>query len=219
MYIVVAGGGKVGYYLTKMLLDEGHEVTVIETDPAICEAIAEELGIMVINGDASSLDILDDAGVGQADVLAAVTGKDQDNLVICQLAKRNFGVPKTVARVNNPKNQRLFYQLGVDVAISSTAIIAQVIETELITQHIKTLLTMKKGDASIVEVDLPADSPAAGRQVKELGLPADCVLVSIIRGDNVIIPHGRTVLEVGDAIVAIVSKKSRNKMVQILLGK
>ncbi|MDN5363601.1 MAG: trk/ktr system potassium uptake protein [Eubacteriales bacterium] len=219
MYIVVAGGGKVGYYLTKMLLDEGHEVTVIETDPAICEAIAEELGIMVINGDASSLDILDDAGVGQADVLAAVTGKDQDNLVICQLAKRNFGVPKTVARVNNPKNQRLFYQLGVDVAISSTAIIAQVIETELITQHIKTLLTMKKGDASIVEVDLPADSPAAGRQVKELGLPADCVLVSIIRGDNVIIPHGRTVLEIGDAIVAIVSKKSRNKMVQILLGK
>ncbi|MDN5293966.1 MAG: trk/ktr system potassium uptake protein [Eubacteriales bacterium] len=219
MYIVVAGGGKVGYYLTKMLLDEGHEVTVIETDPAICEAIAEELGIMVINGDASSLDILDDAGVGQADVLAAVTGKDQDNLVICQLAKRNFGVPKTVARVNNPKNQHVFYQLGVDVAISSTAIIAQVIETELITQHIKTLLTMKKGDASIVEVDLPADSPAAGKQVKELGLPADCVLVSIIRGDNVLIPHGRTVLEVGDAIVAIVSKKSRNKMVQILLGK
>lgn len=219
MYIVVAGGGKVGYYLTKMLLDEGHEVTVIETDPAICEAIAEELGIMVINGDASSLDILDDAGVGQADVLAAVTGKDQDNLVICQLAKRNFGVPKTVARVNNPKNQHVFYQLGVDVAISSTAIIAQVIATELITQHIKTLLTMKKGEASIVEVDLPADSPAAGRQVKELGLPADCVLVSIIRGDNVLIPHGRTVLEVGDAIVAIVSKKSRNKMVQILLGK
>ncbi len=219
MKVLVAGGGKVGYYLVKTLLDEGHEVSLVERDEGICQNIASELDVLVINGDATSLDILADAGVQDADVIAAVTGKDEVNLVICQLARRRFGVPRTVARVNNPKNQRALELLGVDVAVSSTAVIAHFIEESLARWHWKTLLTFHRGNMHIVEMELDPHSPSVGKRVEELELPHDCVLVAVIRGHDVLIPRGSTSLQVGDEILAVTRSDTQFELVEKLTGK
>ncbi len=219
MKVLVAGGGKVGYYLLKTLLEEGHEVTLVEQDANTCENIASELDVLVINGDATSPDILADAGVQDVDVVAAVTGKDEVNLVICQLARRKFGVPRTVARVNNPKNQRALELLGVDVAVSGTAVIAHFIEESLARTHWKTLLTFHRGNMHIVEVEIDPHSPAVGKKVEELELPHDCVLVAVIRGEEVLIPRGATVLAVGDEVIAVTRSDTQLELVERLTGK
>jgi trk system potassium uptake protein TrkA len=219
MKVLVAGGGKVGYYLVKTLIDEGHEVSLVELDSSVCQTIAAELDVLIINGDATKPDILDDAGIQDADVVAAVTGKDEANLVICQLAKRKFGVPRTVARVNNPKNQRALELLGVDVAVSSTAVIAHFIEESMALYRWKTLLTFPRGNMHIVEVELDPHSPAIGKKVEDLNLPHDCVLVAVIRGEDVVIPRGNTFLEVGDEILAVTRSDVQYELVQRLTGK
>lgn len=219
MKVLVAGGGKVGYYLVKTLLDEGHEVSLVELNSSVCHNIATELNVLVINGDATSPDILADAGIQDANVVAAVTGKDEANLVVCQLARRKFGVPRTVARVNNPKNQRVLELLGVDVAVSSTAVIAHFIEESLAVSHWKTLLTFHRGDMHIIEMELDPHSPGGGKRVEELNLPHDCVLVAVIRGHEVLIPRGNTMLHVGDEILAVTHSDVQLELVQQLTGK
>jgi len=219
IYIVISGGGKVGSFLAKKLLDKGHAVAVIEKDVGICESISTSMNALVINGDACDLRYQEEAHVERADVFAAVTGDDDDNLVACQLAKVSFDIPRAVARVNNPKNERIFNLMGID-AISSTTIIGELVERETTIGDIMTLYTLQKGKLAIVELDIPEEgSRACGVPIKDLGLPKGCVLVSIIRGEEAIVPHGGDTLEPCDSVIAITSVEQEDKLKDILISK
>src|SRR3989304_5314227 len=179
MYIIVVGGGKVGYYLAKELGEEGNEVLIIEKDAGKAERIAEELGDISLRGDGCEASTMEMAGFGRADMVIAVTGDDEDNLVTCQVAKVKFGVPRTVARLNNPKNEELFKRLGIDTTVSATAAILAHIEQELPTHPLIPLLPLKGGGLEIVEVKVPTTAAVVGKKVRELLLPQQS-LVSLI---------------------------------------
>ena len=223
MRIVVVGAGKVGYYLVQTLLDRGHRLSLVELDPGRCRTIAEETGILTVNGDGTDLAALVDAGADAADVVAAVTGMDEVNLVVCQLAKTKLGVGKVVARVSNPKNREVLNRLGVDIAVSGTALIADAIEEEILSEDLRTLLRLCHRKFSLVELAVPAGSPAAGRAVRELAedLPHGCVFVVIIRGEEAILPRGGTVLAAGDVVMTLVhpgEEESLHRLVQARNG-
>lgn len=219
MYIVIAGGGKIGYYLAKTLLSYKHKVTVIERQKDLCEKIANQLGVCVINGDGTNIEHLTESMVNTANIFIAVTGKDEDNLIACQLAKRNFGVSRTISRVNNPKNITVFERLGVDIAVSSTSIITDLIEQEVDYNGMKTLMKLKDGKITLSELLIVPDSPAANMSLKELNIPKGCLLMSVIRDDSVIIPNGDTVLNVGDYIIAASSLKDQQALKNFFFGK
>ena len=150
MYIIVVGGGRVGYYLTRALLDEGHEVLLVEKEASICEAINDELGSVCVRGDGCEATILAEAGTDRADMLIAVTGDDEDNLVACQVAKHKFNAPRTIARIGNPKNKTLFKKLGIDITICSTNIILEHIEEKVPTHPLVRLLAIEDSGQEIV---------------------------------------------------------------------
>jgi len=205
----------VGAFLAKELT-ENHSVVVIEKNPDRCAKLATSTSAMIINGDACDFRYQQEARMDRADVFAAVTGDDDDNLVACQLAKTSFDVPRTVARVNNPKNERIFNLMGVD-AISSTTVISHLIEEETTVGDIITLHVLKKGRLAIVEVDIPNESCSSCRRpIKDLGLPRGCVLVSIIKGDEVLIPHGDDTLQPGDSVIAVTSIDKEESLKRIL---
>ncbi len=218
MYILIVGAGKVGYFLAKRLCAGKHTVSIVEQDKTVCEEIAKALDALIINGDGCEPQILEEAGIGRAEVVAAVTGDDEDNLIVCQLAKEKFGVQRTVGRVNDPDNERTFSQLGVDVPIDSTKIIAKVIEEEVSFSDFVNLMSFKRGKLAIVRVDLPQDSPVINKAVSEITLPADSVLVSIVRGEEVIVPKGNTVLKPGDDIIALTLIGNEPQLLQRLVG-
>jgi len=218
MYIVIVGAGKVGYFLAKRLCQSKHTVSIVDKDKGICEEIAKQLEALVINGDGCDPRILGEAGVERADVLAAVTGDDEDNLVICQLAKERFKVERTVGRVNNPDNEHTFTELGIDVPIDSTKIIAKIIEEEASFSDLVNLMSFKRGKLAIVRVDLLEDSPVINKQIQEIELPPDSVLVSIVRGEQVIVPKGDTVLKAGDDIIAITGVGNESQLLNLLVG-
>lgn len=219
MYIVVVGGGKVGYYLAKTLLEEGHEVLIIEKDARRYAVLADELPSNVVEGDGCEVTTMAEAGMSRADVVVAVTGDDEDNLVVCQVARHKFNVGRTIARVNNPKNQRIFRRLGIDVTISSTELILSQIEQVIPSESLLHLLTLRGVGVSFIELEIPADSPALGRRLKELGIPDDSILPLLIRsGTQVIIPYGDTVLEPGDKVIAVSSEASEDTLRRILRG-
>jgi len=220
MYIVIVGGGKIGYQLAKMLSSSKHEVALVEKQPAICAEIAEELNnVLIIEGDGSESSYLEDAGIKKADVLVAATGDDEDNIVICQLAKEYFHVPRTVARVNDPKNEPIFDELGVDIPINSTAIIARIIEEETSLDDFINLMTVQKGKLAIVRVDLMEDSPVTNKKIGKIKLPSNSVIVSIIRGKEVLIPNGETQLQEGDDVIAVTTIENEQALFTALLGK
>ena len=219
MYVVVVGGGKVGYYLVKTLVNKGHDVCLIEQSQETCQRFAEEFSILAINGNGTSRTYLEQANVGQAAVLAAVTGKDEVNLVVCQMAKRHFAVNRTIARVNNPKNSAVFQRLGVGVTVSSTSIISDLIENEVSVDDIRTLLPLHKGELVIVETQISEGAPAVNVAVADLQLPEDCVLISIIRDGHVIIPRGQTIVLENDEVVALASPSAKAKLRHILKGR
>lgn len=219
MYVVVVGGGKVGYYLVKTLVGKGHDVCLIEQNQESCQRFAEEFSILAINGNGTSRTYLEQANVGQADVIAAVTGKDEVNLVVCQMAKRHFAVKRSIARVNNPKNSAVFQRLGVGVTVSSTSIISDLIENEVSIDDIRTLLPLHKGELVIVETQIGPGAPAANVAVADLELPDDCVLISIIHDGHVIIPRGQTIVRDGDEVIALASPSAKAKLRQILKGR
>ena len=220
MYIVISGGGKVGSYLARNLIKKGHGVAIIEKRSEVLEKLAEELPtvVLLIEGDGCSVKYQEDAGVGHADIFAAVTGDDDDNLVSCQLARARFSVKRTVARINSPKNEHIFHALGIE-GISSTTIISRLIEEEATIGDIIRLHTLKKGQISLVEIDLSkGDCLACNRKVYELNLPEGSVLVAIMRGDRVIVPGGDTVMETGDRVVAVAASGKEEELRRILQG-
>jgi len=219
MYIMIVGAGKIGYFLARRLCAGKHVVSIIEKDKGVCEEIAKDLGTLVINGDGCDPHILEEAGIKRADVVAAVTGDDEDNLIICQLAKELFRVRRTVGRVNNPDNEHTFAELGVDVPVDSTKIIAKIIEEEASFSDFVNLMSFKRGKLAIVRVDLPQDSPVINKQIQAIQLPPDSVLVSIVRGEEVIVPKGNTELKSGDDIIAITAIGNEPQLLNFLVGK
>ncbi|HEX5734846.1 MAG TPA: NAD-binding protein [Blastocatellia bacterium] len=217
-YILIAGGGKVGVNLARELYESGHEVAVIEQDNARAAALSNKLDCPVFIGDSSTHDVLENAEAHRARVFVAATGSDQDNLIACQLAKKVFGVPKTIARASNPKNEEVMARLGVDSTVSSTSIIQQVIERELPTVRIKTLLSLQEGAFQILEYSLDADSPATDHLLREIDLPPESNLIAILRGNITVVPRGETRLAEGDLVVALVDSEQEARLRMALLG-
>jgi trk system potassium uptake protein TrkA len=207
MYILIGGGGQVGYYLTKGLLQQGHEVLLLEKDGRRVEQLREELGTSVTRGDACEARVMTEVGGDRADLVIAVTGDDEDNLVICQMAKKRFKVPKTIARVNNPRNDDLFVRLGIDVTVSPTRTILHMIEAEIPHHTIVPLMTLTRAGLSLVELTVPPDSPAAGNTLQALSLPPSVNIALVVRGDQNITPSGDTVIEPEDRIFALVTQE------------
>lgn len=219
MYIVIVGAGRVGFYLAQKLIHDKHSVTVIEKDKARCEGISQNLDALVINGDGCEPRYLEDAQIGRADVIAAVTADDEDNLIICQLAKEVFNVRRTVARVNNPRNEHVFSELGVDVPVNATTIIAKIIEEEVSFEDVINLMTFKRGKLALVRVDLTSASPVVDKHVGEITLPENSVLVSIVRGESIIVPNKETVLRKGDDMIALTTIENEQQLLDLLMGK
>ncbi len=219
MYIIIVGGNKIGHFLAKRLIEDKHTVVLIDQERRVCEQLAKELNAPVINGDACDPYFLEEAGISRADVIAAVTGSDEDNLVICQLAKEKFHVRRAVARVNDPRNSQIFSKLGIDIPIDATEIIAKIIEEEVSFSDFVDLLSFNRGKLAIVRVDLPAESPLINKPLKELVLPKDTVLVSIVRQDQVIVPKGDTVLAANDDVIALTLLERKQELLEFLLGK
>ncbi|MGH9762671.1 MAG: NAD-binding protein [Blastocatellia bacterium] len=217
-YILIAGGGKVGVNLARGLYESGHEVAIIELDVARAASLANKLDCPIYTGDASTHDILEQAGVNRARVFVAATGSDQDNLIACQVAKKVFGVPSAIARASNPKNEEVMARLGVDSTVSSTAIIQQVIERELPTVRIKTLLSLREGSLQIIEYPLDSSSAATGRMVRDIAMPSQANLIAILRGNTTVVPRGDTQLTEGDMVVALVNSDQEAELRSALLG-
>lgn len=207
MKVTVVGGGKVGYYLIKALIEHDHEPTVIEMNKSLCAFIANELDIPVICGDGTQIEVLDSANVAESEAIICVTGTDENNLISCQLAKKIFNVGKTVAKVNNPKNAAVMKKLGVDNVINSTDSIAALIEREVDTSKIKQVLSLNHGASTIWEVQLPENYVLNGTMLTNLKLPDQVNIVSITRSSELIIPRGQTTLRSGDSLL-IISKNS-----------
>lgn len=217
MYIVVVGGGKVGYFLSKRLLEEGHEILIIEKDSKKVSFIREELGEIVFWGDGCEMTTMKEAGMERADVVVAVTGDDEDNLVICQMAKKNFNVKRTIARVNNPKNEDVFKKLGIDETVSATKVIYSLIEEEAEAEEVIPLLPLKKGDIEIIEVNLKEHSPAIGKKVKEIPYE-ECVITGIVRDGKFILPKRDVELKLGDTLLVVVEREKEFSVRKIFVG-
>ncbi len=217
MYIVVVGGGRVGYYLSRALLDEKHEVVLVEKDPDICDAINEELGSVCIRGDGSEVAILSDIGTNRADMLVAVTGDDDDNLVACQIAKHHFKVPRTVARVVNPANANLFKKLGIDITVVSTNLILESIQAEVPTHPLTHLMTFNDRGLEIVDIKILKESSTAGKAIKDIPLPPGTILSLIIRnGLRPFVPSSDTILFADDQVIAATPATSEASLRKVL---
>lgn len=214
---MISGGGKVGAFLASELSGK-HTLVIIEKDPITCERLARTTDALIIHGDACDYRHQEEARVDRADVFAAVTGDDDDNLVACQLARTSFNARRIVARVNNPANERIFNLMGID-AISSTTVIGQLIEERATIGDLLTLHVMKSGQVAIVEVDIPSSGcSSCNKQVKDLGLPEGCVLASIIRGGDALIPRGNDYLLPGDSVIAVTSTGKEQELKSMLTG-
>jgi len=218
MFVIIVGGGKTGSQLAALLLNEGYEVKIVEDRPPVLERLKQELPQdVVVAGDGSSPGVLEAAGIAQAQVLAAVTGDDEANLVITTLARFEFNVLRTIARVNNPKNAWLFNpEMGVDVALNQADLMAHLIAEEMSLGDMMTLLKLRKGQYSLVEEKVHPASLAAGKAVRDLSLPAECVFAAIIRKGQLIIPRGDTVLQPADEVLAVVHAAQLAEMAALL---
>ena len=219
MYIVIIGGGKVGYYLSKALIEEGHEVLVVEKIAAVQSSICNELGSVCIRGDGCEVATLEEMGTNRADMFIAVTGDDEDNLIACQLAKHKFNVPRTIARISNPANETLFKKLGIDVTVSSTDIILENIKEEVPTHALTHLMNLSDRGLEIIEVKIPPDAPTIGKTIKEITLPSETIPAIIISEDGK--PRSatlRTVLHAGDQIITVIPPEMEEALRKVLRG-
>lgn len=218
MYIIVVGGGKVGYYLGRMLLNKGHEVTIIENNPEIYALVSNQVECPVIRGDGSTTEVLEKAGANRCNVFVAVTNHDHDNLIACQVAKFHFGIPKTIARVKNPKNEAVLQKLGVDITVSSTALISEIIESALPASKIRTVLNIRAGNLEILEFSLDAGSPVVGKHLKDVVFPPNTNIVTVLRDGQALVPRGETAFQQDDTVLALAHTSVEGELRRTLLG-
>jgi len=218
MRAVVIGGGKVGYYLIKNLLNIGCLITLIEKNYDICKKISNELDIEVICGDGSNLEELSEAIEGTNTIVAAVTGKDEENLIICQMSKRNFSIKSAIARINNPKNRQLFSKLGITSTVCSTEVISTLIENELVEDNFKIVKTLDRGEMVIIEAYIDKNSYWRDMEIKSLILPNDSIIVSILRNNEIIYPRGHTKILLEDTVVLITNTSVSHNLRKSIYG-
>ncbi|GGI08933.1 potassium channel family protein [Egicoccus halophilus] len=219
MYVVIAGGGKIGRYIARDMVEKGHEVTVVERIGSRCEQLVAETDVLVIEGDACDVRYLEQAHADRADVFVATTHEDDDNLVSCQLAKIEFGVKRAISRVNTPKNVEIFDRLGIE-PVSSTRLISELLENEFSIGELIHLTSLKGGRVSLVELRIPSGPGAPRpRAIEKLDLPNEAVLVAIFRGDETVIPRGGAQLLPGDEVVLLTSPDLEHRITSSLLGR
>lgn len=218
MKTIIVGGGKVGYNLFKTLKEQNYEVSLVERDKDTCMKIAEDFDADVIWGDGTNLNVLEDAGIENADIIVAVTGADEENMVICQIAKLTFENMKTIARINNPKNIDMFKKLGIDNTVCSTEVIAHLIEFAFDKDDYRIISTLERGKMIITELFIREHHKWKNQFVKDLILPNECVLVSIIRDETIIYPRGDTKIIENDKVLVMTDKKVLTELVSELYG-
>lgn len=222
MKVIIAGGGSVGRFTAREMVSSGHTVTIIDNDRATLreyQSRSESAGIEWQFGDACDFDVLQSVGVREADVVASVTGDDEDNLVVSLLAKQEFGVPRVVARVNNPKNYWMFNEMwGVDVSVSTPHLITSLVQEATSVGNFVRLMQLKGGKAELVEVTLAESSPAANRAISELVLPRSATIVALVRAERVMVPTKDTVLRPGDEVMALITEDAEAAVSKLLVG-
>jgi len=214
MKVIIIGGGQVGAYIANLLLANNCKVTVLENRAEVLAKLKNDLPESVIMaGSGTDPKHLEAAGIGEADVVVAVTGVDETNLVVSTLAKMEFGVPRVIARVNNPKNAWLFNTgMGVDVGVNQADLLAHLVVTEMDLTNMMTILKLNDSNYSIVQIGIDSSSPAISKAVKDLAIPQNALLITITRGKETIVPNGDTVIRVGDNIVALTNEENRKKL-------
>ena len=219
MKVSIAGGGVVGQSIAEDLVKNGHEVLIVEQDTALVARQPEAVGIRWYAGDACEVSTLQRSGWGDAEVVVAATGDDEDNLVVSLLSKQEFAVPRVIARVNHPKNRWMFNETwGIDVSVSTPHLITALVEEAVSVGTLVRLLHFAEGKAGLVEVTLAEGSPALKRQLSELGMPRDASIVAVVRDRRVVVPRGDTVLLAGDEVIALVTSESEDAVRRILVG-
>ncbi|MGB9736162.1 MAG: NAD-binding protein [bacterium] len=219
MYIIIVGASKAGVNLAKTLLSGGHEVTIIDQSESQVSTLSETFGDAIMFGNGANASILKKAGANRADVVAALTGDDATNLVVCQLTKLMFKTPRTISRVSDPANEEIFQSIGVDATINSTRILNYLIEEQVQAGDVVVpLFPLKGGDVELVQVDVPKGSQIIGKKIKELGLPEGVIIVSIYRDEKTIIPKGETSFKENDEVIAIVRKEHIEKVQALFRG-
>ena len=203
MYVIVAGAGKVGWNLARELVDKGHEVTLLEVDRRRYLVVEEELEHAVQYGDATELWVLERAGIQRADLVIAVTGDDEDNMLVCQVAKEKYLCDRVIARVNNPRNLQHFKLLGIQPVVSATDLILRLIEHEVPRYGLVHLLALEEERLEIIELEVSPDAPADGRRVADVELPEGSLIISVLRDGKGFVPTGETVIEAGDEILLV----------------
>ncbi len=218
MFVIIVGGGRTGAQLASFLLAAKHKVHLIDDRPDVLARIHQELPTEAIyEGDPTSPHILELAGIREAQVLAACTTVDADNLVLCYMGRDRYGVQRTIARINNPRNAWLFdKKFHVDVAINQADMMAKLIAEEMSLGDMMTLLKLRKGEVALVEEKIDPEAPAAGKMVRDIALPADCTLAAVIRKDEVLPVRGETVLQQGDEVIAVVSSRQQSALAELL---
>ena len=220
MYVLIAGGGKVGANLTRSLLRTGHEVTLIEQKSYRFDKLEAEFEHQVVRGDATELYVLERAGIKRPpDLVVAATGDDEDNIVICQIAREKYDVQKVIARINDPRNQPYFDLLGISPTVSATGSIMALIEHEVPEHGLIHLLELRKENLEIVEVQIDEGSPCVGKAVDRISLPSGSQLISVVRNGQARIADGETTLEAGDQVLAILEPGKTDELKQVLLKK
>jgi len=219
MRVAIAGAGNVGLFIANDLRGAGHEVQLIEQNPAVVERAVADEGVEWVVADGCEVSSLREAGLERCDVVVAATGDDEDNLVISLLAKQEFAVPRVIARVNHPKNEWMFNEnWGVDMSVSTPHLITALVEEAVTVGRLVRLLQFEGGQARLVEVTLAEDSPAIDRALKEVDVPRDATVVAVVRGEHVVMPRGDTVFEAGDEVLAMVTPDSEEEVRRILTG-
>jgi len=219
MFIVVVGGGKLGTYLARALLEEQHEVVVIEKNDKKAQRLAQTLGREIAQiGDGCDPMVLEEAGVSRADVVIADTGDDEDNLVICLVTKKRFSRPRTIARVNNPKNKQIFEELGIDSVVNSTEVVMKMVQQEVNVREVAPLMSFRGGNLALVRLSVPPTSPANAKRLSDIALPRHCVIVALERGGDVIVPDGETLVQAGDAMLIVAQPSATKDLRTQLIG-
>jgi trk system potassium uptake protein len=219
MRVAVAGAGNVGLFVANDLQATGHDVLLIEQNPAVIERSVTQDGVEWFVADACEVTSLREAGLDRCDVVVAATGDDEDNLVIALLSKQEFGVPRVIARVNHPKNEWMFSEnWGVDMSVSTPHLITALVEEAVSVGRLVRILQFEGGQARLVEVTLAPDAPIVDRQIKEIEVPRDATFVAIVRGDHVVMPRGDTIFEAGDEVLAMVTPESEEEVRALLAG-
>ena len=219
MKIVIAGAGSVGTYMSEQLAGEGHDVVLLDNDPSVAPRASSLRGVTFVSGDACDVEVLDASGVSNADVIAAVTGDDEDNLVISLLSKQEFGVPRVVARVNNPKNEWMFNDMwGVDVSVSTPHLLTALVEEAVTVGSFVHLMNLEHGKAALCEVTLAPNSPALDREIRSLEWPREASVVAIMRDGHVLPPNGDFVLRVEDEVLVLARTEAQSDIQRVLVG-